>query len=298
MLRLPSRAFSAADEAYLLTRQNTVDAKPDHQAKVIKAKTMWDGKKSSQAGQTRFTSIKATLLTMCAGIEICTYCELNEATDIEHIYPKKLYPGKTFKSANYLLACGNCNTHHKKDKFSIFIPHRSNNETDVTCSRGVYNRPQNQDTLFINPRSENPMRLMKLDLVSPTFMYVPTAATGTRDYKRAKYTIELLGLNKRAALVEARRSASTYYLNQLRTYSLVEAAMDFPAIQAAFADDFQPIDITANFVAEKNRILGVIKTEFINYSQPTVWKEMVRQRINLARTNVLLNAVPAATGWA
>ena len=181
MLRLPSRTFSAADEAHLLTRQNLVNAEATHELQAKKAASMWDSKTSSTPARTHFTSIKAVLLTMCVGIEICSYCENNEATDIEHIFPKKLYPGKTFKSSNYLLACGKCNTHHKKDKFSIFVPSGSNNDTDITCPKGVYNRPQNQDALFLNPRIENPMRLMMLDLVGRTFMFVPIAAAGTRE---------------------------------------------------------------------------------------------------------------------
>lgn len=281
----------------MVTRQNRVNAEATHQLKVMKAISMWDNKTSSAAGKTHFNSIKAVLLTMCVGIEICSYCENNEATDIEHIFPKKLYPGKTFKSSNYLLACGKCNTHHKKDKFAIFVPARSNNDTDVTCPRGAYNKPSNQDALFINPRVENPMSIMKLDLVGGTFMYLATAAVGSRKFKRAKYTIDLLGLNKRAALVEARRSASTYYVGQLRTYSMVEAANDFAGIQAAYVNDFGVVDVTANFATEKSRLLNTIKTEFINYPQPTVWKEMIRQRAHLTRTNDLLNAVPAALTW-
>lgn len=104
-------------------------------------------------------------------------------------------------------------------------------------------------------------------------------------------------MNKRAALVEARKSASTYYLNRIRTYSLVEAALDFPGIQAAFEDDFEPVDITADFATEKSRVLGVIKTEFINYPQPTVWKEMIRQRVHLPITNGILNSVPSVLTW-
>lgn len=297
MLRLTSKTFSVADEAYLQTRQNLINAKTTHPLRVAKASSMWDSKTSSRAGKTHFTSIKAVLVTMCIGLEICSYCENNEATDIEHIFPKKLYPRKTFQSNNYLLACGKCNTHHKKDIFSIFVPSRSNNETDVTCPRGVYNKPSNQDSLFINPRVEDPMRLMKLDLVGGTFMYITIAAAGSRNFKRAKYTIDLLALNKRAALVEARKSASTYYINQLRIYSQIDAAIDFAGIQAAYVNDFGAVDLTANFATEKSRILDAIKTEFITYPQPTVWKEMVRQRGQLPNTNALLNLVPSALTW-
>lgn len=297
MLRLNFKTFSIADEAYLLSRQNLINTQINHTRKVNRASSLWENKTSSKTGKKHFTSIKADLLTLCVGVEICSYCENNEATDIEHIYPKKLYPRKTFKSNNYLLACGKCNTHHKKDIFSIFAPSRSNSEIDVTCPRGIYLKPANQDALFINPRIEDPMRLMKLDFIGGTFLYIPIAAFGSRNYKRSKYTIDLLGLNKRAALVEARKSASTYYRNQLQTYTQIQLAIDFPGIIAAYANDFGVVNMAANFVTEKIRVLETIKNEFLKYPQPTVWKEMVRQRRLLPITDSLLNLVPAASTW-
>ena len=156
MIKLSSKPITQASVTHLNSVQQIVLSEVSFEDKVRKASSKWDSKTSS-AGKTVFKDVKDTLITMCVGVEICVYCEQNEATDIEHIYPKKLYPGKAFLWDNYVLVCGKCNTHHKSDKFRIFNPANSVTDFDITPARGTYRQPENDDALFINQRVEDPM---------------------------------------------------------------------------------------------------------------------------------------------
>ena len=235
---------------------------------------------------------------MCVGVEICVYCENNEATDIEHIYPKKLYPEKAFTWENYLLACNKCNSHHKSDKFQIFNPQGSNTIENVTPPRGTNAQPANDDALFINQRIDDPLEFLELDLLNQRFIFTEKAPTGTRGFERAKFTIELLGLNSRGALIAARKDAVRFYIHRLKTYVAAKKSMDFQdLINAVDDDEIGSIDQTKVFNQEKKRILQSIKRDILEHSHPTVWKELIRQRANLSKTNGLLNDAPEAISW-
>ena len=188
MIHLNSKNIDASSNAHLEKVQKEITDEPTFEEQAKKASAKWDSK-TSGAGKSAFKNIKDTLIEMCVGVEICVYCEQNEATDIEHIYPKKLYPEKAFTWENYVLACGKCNTHHKSDKFKIFNPQNSDLEEDVTPPRGEYIKPANDDALFINQRKENPMDLLELDLENKQFVFIEKYPVGTREYKKAKYNV-------------------------------------------------------------------------------------------------------------
>lgn len=61
-------------------------------------------------------------------------------------------------------------------------------------------RPASGDAALIDPRRENPLDFLMLDL-RDTFEFTPIADAGTQDYERATYTIEVQGLNDRDYLV-------------------------------------------------------------------------------------------------
>ena len=122
MLHLPSKKLSATTQNYLDKLQKKVDTEPTFKKKADKAKSLWENKRSSKAGKEAFDEIKEVLQTMCVGIKTCNYCENDRAFDIEHIYPKSLYPSLAFVWKNYLLACKGCNSEYKSDKFAIFKP--------------------------------------------------------------------------------------------------------------------------------------------------------------------------------
>ena len=291
MLRLNSKNLTQASLNHLATQQGKVDEIALFEDKAKEASRRWDGKSSSQFGK-----IRTVLKEMCVSIEICVYCENNEATDIEHIYPKKLYPEKAFIWENYVLACGKCNSHHKSDKFKIFKLQNSADVEDVTPPRGTYLQPANDDSLFINQRNDDPLDFLELDLINRTFVFIERHPQGTREYERAKYTIELLGLNTRGALKKARENAALFFISRLEKYVNAKKSNDFQELKDS-VDDFGTIDETADFNQEKARILESIKKGILENQHPTVWKELIRQRANLTKTNRLLNDAPEAENW-
>jgi uncharacterized protein (TIGR02646 family) len=291
MLKLNSKNLTQISSDHLAAKQQLIDDVLLFPDKAKKAKTLWDNKASAA-----FDELKTLLKEMCVSIEICVYCENNEATDIEHIYPKKLYPEKTFSWENYLLACGKCNSHHKKDNFKIFNPQNSANVEDVTLPPKIYKEPANDDALFLNQRKDDPMYFLELDLLNRTFVFVEKFPEGTREYERAKYTIELLGLNSRGALKKARESAAIFFISRLEKYVNAKKSTNFQELKDA-VDDFGSIDETAVYIQEKARILESIKKTILENQHPTVWKEMMRQRSNLPKTNKLLNEAPEALTW-
>ncbi len=298
MLRLNSKNLMQISLDHLASRQNQIndlpplgDAAEEFKAKAREAVRLWSGKASAA-----FDEVKRILKEMCVSVEICNYCENNEATDIEHIYPKKLYPEKAFNWENYILACGKCNSHHKSDKFKIFNPQNSATVENVTPPRGTYRQPANDDALFLNQRIDNPLDFLELDLINQTFIFTERFSAGTREYHRASYTIELLGLNTRGALIAARKNAARFFVGRLEKYVNAKSSKDFQELKDA-VDDFGTIDETANFTQEKSRLLESIKKDILESSHPTVWKELIRQRVNLPKTNRLLNDAPEAVNW-
>lgn len=292
MLRLNSKPLTQQDLDHLAERQKEIDDLADFEARAKKANALWASKSASA-----FNRIKIVLKEMCVGVEICVYCEANEATDVEHIFPKKLYPEKAFTWENYVLACNKCNSHYKSDKFEIFTAPNSTDIQNVTPPRGEYRQPASDDGLFLNQRSEDPLLFLDLDLTNQLFVFTERPAEGTRDFHRATHTIKLLGLNARAALVAARKHAVRFYISRLENYANAKHSQDFQSLKSALNDDFDSIDDTADFIAEKERILASIKNDILEHSHPTVWRELVRQRANLPKTNGLLNAAPESVDW-
>lgn len=119
--------------------------------------------------------IRRALQQMASGIERCMYCESDTGTDIEHFWPKRLVPCRTFDWNNLLLACSTCNSVHKRDRFprKLGIP------------------------LLVNPVDDEPSDHLAL---SPK--------TGHFDdlTDRGATTIDILGLN-RTALAKCRQDA-------------------------------------------------------------------------------------------
>ncbi len=296
MLQLPSDTIQDASVTHLRSVQNKIVNEATFELQVKKAESTWKNKNSGR-GRAPFVDIKSTLKNMCIGIEICVYCEQNEATDIEHIYPKKLYPEKAFSWENYVLACGKCNTHHKSDKFSIFHPANSTSEVDITPPRGIYVKPPNDDALFINQRTEDPMELLELDLVLNLFVFTEKYPPGTREYKKAAYTKDLLGLNTRGSLVANRKNAAHFFISRLEKYCKAKSSTNFRELILLDPDNWGHIDQTLSFMVEKHRIMEAIKKDLLSNTHRTVWKELIRQRLKLPRTNSLLDAAPEALSW-
>jgi len=103
--------------------------------------------------------------------------------------------------------------------------------------------------------------------------FVERAAAGTLDHERARYTIEILGLNEREVLPAARRAAYRDYRAHLSQYL---------AVRSNGGDE-----------AELTRLAHEIRAR----QHPTVWSEMKRQHASLPNLAPLFAAVPEALTW-
>lgn len=296
MIKLNSRTLSPSTQSHIDGKQSDIDSRNPFAGRAQRALTLWDNKTSSRPGRTAFGEIKQTLLDMCIGVENCNYCENNEATDVEHIYPKKLYPERAFVWDNYLLACKICNTTYKSDKFAVFVPPGSAAKQDIPQQRGAYNPPPNDDAALINPRVEDPLDFLWLDIQGRTFAFAKIGQPGTREFEKAGYTIDLLGLNGRSSLITARKQAARYFISRLEMYVNVKASSSFDELKEAI-DDFITLDRATAFQVERNRIMDSIRNEIMTYPHTTVWHELKRQRGNLRKTNDLFNQAPEAMNW-
>lgn len=291
MLKLNSKKLTKETLDHLASKQkliddldNSVEKSKVFKEKSEKANSLWKSKKSKA-----FDEIKETLKQMCNVYEVCVYCECNEATDIEHIYPKKFYPNKAFSWENYVLACGKCNSHLKNDKCSIFNPKGSENIEELS------GQPVNEDILFINQREEDPFAYIDLDL--KTGIFTP-ASFEKRKYERADYTIKLLDLNERSNFKSARVNAKIFFIDRLNIYVKAKLSNCFEELEKALQPEIhQDIFETANFNEEKDKHLERIKEQILVKKQQTVWKELVRQRNKFPTLEELFSTAPEALSW-
>lgn len=267
MIQIPNHTLSKIKTKSLRLFQNEIDAMATFTEKVEKAKEKWNTKNNTKLGKNVFTSIKVELKKMCPTENICCYCEFSEADEIEHIFPKTLYPEKTFAWENYLLSCGICNL-KKSNKFTLFTTSTISYEDITPPNRRSYIPipPPLGQSVMINIRTEDPTEYIILDF--STFLFIPSENFGTMNYLRADYTITLLELN-RPALVNGRRNMFGSYKNMLSEY------------------------LKAKSRSEKNRI----KKEVLSANHKTVWHEMQRQCIWFPDLKELFDKIPDALLW-
>jgi hypothetical protein len=293
MLHLTPKTLSVQAQNHLNARQADIDSKSPFDSKAERAGSLWDSKTGSQAGSRAFSEIKATLISMCIGVEICNYCEQSEASDIEHILPKSLFPEQAFTWINYLLACKKCNTAHKSDAIYIFDP--ANSATTVWVIRGT--APSTTDYAFIQPRLEDPMDWMQLDFRDFLFYARQPHAPGTRGYQKVEKTLEILELNNRPNLVKYRTEAFGNYKRLLREYVAVKNATTHQELEDAVAGD-PAVNNLASFVSEQQRINDAIKNSIVTGEHYTVWREMIRQQSILPNLiQQLFSHAPEALNW-
>ena len=112
MRRIERGRLKTASTSKLTALQSKVDAAADPKAK---AEALWETSTRNKA----FEDVQRHLESMATGRTRCMYCEDNQATDIDHFWPKSPYPNKTFEWSNYLLACGHCNSNQKRSQFPL-----------------------------------------------------------------------------------------------------------------------------------------------------------------------------------
>ena len=245
--------------AHLKERQDSIDGEADYATQVAKGKSLWNRKSKSH-----FTIIRRTLEEMCVGKHRCNYCEDSAADEVEHIEPKDMYPEKVFVWSNYLFSCGLCNG-PKNNQLAVFDD--AGNIVNVARKRDEpIIPPLAGEHLFINPRSENPLEFLMLDL--NTFLFVSIPTISEKNKKRAKYTYTTLGLNARDYLVEARKEAFGAYLDSLQLY------------------------VHRKNEAATETELAYRKQELHSRHHPTVWQEMKRWRKFYPQLDTLFTKAP------
>lgn len=293
MLKLNSDSPGIATLQHLATQQATIDALPVAQRPAM-AESLWDAKNNiGSGGKAAFAEVKQTLLGMCVGTELCNYCESNEASDIEHIYPKSFFPERAFTWLNYLLACKTCNTHYKLDKFAVFTPALSANATTMRRNK----LPASTDAAFIDPRVEDPLDFLSLNFSDQSFFLEPAPnLTDSRAIAKANHTLNVLQIGKRAALVAARKTAFQFFQSRLERYRDVRDSTTIADLER-LVEDPNLVDTANTFAAEQQQMLMGLQQSILNHSHPTVWREMQRQYLTLPKTKKLFEAVPEALWW-
>lgn len=258
--QLPNDARIKLDEL-----QKEVDQAVGYAAQVAMAKLEFP--KRNKIGNATFDAVKSKLTEMCYGARRCMYCEDSVADEVEHFCPKDLYPGLVFAWKNYLYACGPCNG-PKNSRFAIIDG--SSQLLDVTRPRdGAILPPVKGDVALIDPRRENPLSFMMLDL-RDTFEFTSIATPGSVEDLRANYTIEILRLNERDYLVEARVNAFSGFRARLSEY------------------------ITRRDLGASQKELKLLREGILRAPHPSVWAEMVRQRTHHPSIAQLFATAPEA----
>ena len=168
-------------------------------------------------------------------------------------------------------ACGWCNG-PKGNQHAIFLA-TTNQFYKILRGRGEpIQPPPAGSAVLINPRAEDPSQFLRLDIID-TFLITARNGLSARDAERAHYTIDVLRLNKRDALVEARRNAYEAYIALIERSIRLRDANAPPATRQRTADALR------------------------RGNHRFVWLEMKRQRSRVPELARLFADAPEALAW-
>ncbi|MEY4927958.1 MAG: hypothetical protein RI894_2394 [Bacteroidota bacterium] len=291
MLQLAYKHLSIVAEIRLTELQAQIDAIPDFTEKVSEAQRLWTNKTGSDAGKKTFHEVKGTLTEMCIAVKVCNYCEHNEATDIEHIAPKSFFPEFTFVWDNYLLACKTCNTGYKLDKCHVLDP--DGNVHEIKRGSG---KPPYPTIAMINPRSENPTDFMLLNTATFIFEII---GTDTIAKNKAAKTIEVLDLNNRDTLKEARKSLHHAFYDSMDRLSRIVKADSMVEIEDILRPHEDLIKgATENIDELKEKIKQGYKKYIQDKPHPSVWYAIktIDSKVH-PKWQKLFEIIPEALEW-
>lgn len=265
MIRVTPPALSTVAATSLKQLQSRINGLSSYPERVAEARLAFKG--ANRPANPTFDAVKKALAEACAGARRCMYCEDSAADEIEHFRPLSFYPDLVFVWENYLYACGPCNN-AKLNRFRV-VSSQTGEVVDLTRRRGdPVIPPEDGSAVLLDPRSDDPLEYMRLDLLN-TFRFLPRHPIGTPQHMRAHYTIELLRLNERDILPEARREAYGHYRARLREY--VQMRGTSPAASLASA--------------------------IVRCCHPVVWAEMKAQAHLVDDLGPLFEAAPEARTW-
>lgn len=269
MIQLPAICLPDNIINGLRSYQNEVDDQVTYALRVASAKSEFSRRNKKR--NAIFQSVHQGLDSMCRGARRCMYCEDSVADEVEHYRPKDLYPALVFAWGNYLYSCGPCNG-PKRSFFAIFADPNGHIVELARRPKQPITEPPSGHPLLIDPRNEDPLRLLRLDILD-TFLFQEVYAEGTDDYMRANYTIRVLHLNDREYLRVAREQAFVAFRSMLRDYVREKGE----GREQAYLD----------------RIASTIQRTH----HPTVWAEMKRQRAEVQELDALFDVAPEALRW-
>lgn len=290
MIQLVSKSLSKETQNQLDALQVLVNTKPDFEEKAAEAKALWKAKESPKKRKAAFEEVKEVLTSMCVAVETCNYCEQNEANDIEHIHPKSFFPELAFTWDNYLLACKQCNTGYKLDKCHVLDAANS----PITLLRKK--APIGGSTVaFINPRIEDPNEFMLLNM--QTFKFDIFDDLEIVAQHKAEKTLEILKLNERDPLIQARKNAAIFFYERLDRLIKILAATS----NAAIYDLLTPYDVLDTKISleqNKDDIEVNHKKAIQQHQHPSVWYAIKTvSRHTDARWKALFEQLPQALDW-
>lgn len=183
----------------LLEFTRELEAIVDFRGSVVRAEDLWHLK------NTKSNRVMGPVRDACwrarpGARKLCRWCERSEADEIDHVAPRRHFPTQTFRWSNFVPSCGPCNT-RKSDRTAILLDGR----LSVIHRREPPSPPPSGPLALISPRTEDPLTFLELDL--QTGLYGAALEVTAHEQERAQYTIEILGLNRRADLVDARKEA-------------------------------------------------------------------------------------------
>lgn len=261
MFKLKNGRLDAASLAKLAAFQSAVDQETGYTGRVAAARTQWDLKRRDPV----FSRVRNKLIDICQTGSYCHYCCWSEAGHIDHFRPKNLYPELTFAWSNFLHSCERCNTKHKKDLFAIIVDGYPACRIEIVRQTSVA-PPTRGVPALINPRREDPLNLLRLDIAGGTFYFLPIHADDTIRGLRARYTCDLLALN-RSDLVKQRRGQYNSMVRYLHSYHAARLRSNRP---------------------EMRRMRELIR----DMSHQAVWQEMVRSRQAILEVGAILSECP------
>lgn len=260
MIRLKYVEMNPTKLVFLETWQKEVDQKATHSERKAEAGRLWPGKRDA----TCFKEIVVTALDeMVKPNGRCMFCEDNAAYQVEHFWPRAIFPQLTFNWLNFLYACGQCNG-RKSTRFANLSP---TGTLELLKNDGYVHRCARP--ALLNPRYEDPMDFIKLDLNGGTFEFGYIPLEKTAEYLRADVTVTWLGLNERG-LPQQRETAYEDYVLRLEEY--VKGKRDSQSMAWLAAKEF-----------------GILRRGHI-----TVFREMQRQWRDVPDLRRLFEAAPEA----